>query len=140
MRRGLQMILTVLGAVAVAFGGLTVLTGAGGVVDGGPVSASVDSELRFYAAWYLGAGVLMLRSVGRVEAEGPTIRLVCVVFLIAAAARVLSIVGLGTPHPLFVALMVIEFAIPVVIVPWQGAVARRADDEPAEAGPGNLGG
>jgi hypothetical protein len=138
MRRGLQVILTVLGAVAVAFGGLTVLTGAGGVVDGGPVSASVDSEMRFYAAWYLGAGVLMLRSVGRVEAEGPTIRLVCVVFLIAAAARVLSIVALGAPHPLFVALMVIEFAIPVVIVPWQGAVARRAADEPAEAGPGNL--
>jgi hypothetical protein len=126
MRRGLQMILALLGAVAVAFGGLTVLAGAGGVLDGGPVSASVDSELRFYAAWYLGAGVLMLRSVPRVEVEGSTIRLICVVLLIAAVARVLSIVALGTPHPLFLALMVIEFAIPVVIVPWQAALARRA--------------
>jgi hypothetical protein len=120
------MILAVLGAVAVAFGGLTVLAGAGGVLDGGPVSASVDSELRFYAAWYVGAGVLMLRSILRVEVEGSTIRLICVVLLIAAGARVLSIVALGTPHPLFLALMVIEFVIPVVIVPWQAALARRA--------------
>jgi Domain of unknown function (DUF4345) len=126
MRRGLQMILAVLGAVAVAFGGLTVVAGAGGLLDGGPVSASLDSELRFYAAWYLGAGVLMLRSVPRVEVEGSTIRLICVVLLIAAGARVLSIVALGTPHPLFLALMVIEFAIPVVMVPWQAALARRA--------------
>jgi hypothetical protein len=138
MRQGLQVVLTALGAVAVVFGGLTVLAGAGGVVDGGRVSASVDSELRFYAAWYLGAGVLMLRSVRRVEAEGSLIRLIGAVFLIAAAARVLSMVALGTPHPLFLALMVIEFAIPVVIVPWQGAVARRAVEEPAEPGPGNL--
>jgi hypothetical protein len=47
-RRGLQATLTILGSIAVTFGGLTVLTGAAGVLAGGPASASVDSEMRFY--------------------------------------------------------------------------------------------
>jgi hypothetical protein len=46
-RRGLQAILTILGLVAVVFGTLTVFTGGAGVIGGGEVSASVDSELRF---------------------------------------------------------------------------------------------
>jgi hypothetical protein len=124
-RRGLQAILTILGLVAVVFGTLTVFTGGAGVIGGGEVSASVDSELRFYAAWYAAAGVVMLRAVPRVESAGTTIRALCAVLFIAACARVLSILLVGAPHPVFLALMVIEFVIPAVVVPWQAAVARR---------------
>jgi hypothetical protein len=124
-RRALQATLAILGVTAVTFGGLTVLTGAAGVLAGGPVSASVDSEMRFYAAWYLAAGVLLLRTVARVESEGPTIRTICAVLFLAACARVVSFVAVGAPHPIFLVLMAIEFAIPVVVVPWQAAVASR---------------
>jgi hypothetical protein len=124
-RRALQATLAILGVTAVTFGGLTVLTGAAGVLAGGPVSASVDSEMRFYAAWYLAAGVLLLRTVARVESEGPTIRTICAVLFLAACARVVSFVAVGAPHPVFVVLMAIEFAIPVVVVPWQAAVASQ---------------
>jgi hypothetical protein len=64
-RTGLQLLLTVLGLVAVAFGLLTVFTGGAGVLRGGEVSANVDSELRFYAAWYAGAGLLLQSSPSR---------------------------------------------------------------------------
>jgi hypothetical protein len=124
-RRGLQATLTILGVTAVTFGALTVLTGAAGVVAGGPVSASVDSEMRFYAAWYLAAGVLLLRTVARVESEGATIRAICAVLFLAACARVVSLLAVGAPHPIFLVLMAIEFAIPAVVVPWQAAVASR---------------
>jgi Domain of unknown function (DUF4345) len=124
-RRGLQATLTILGVIAVTFGALTVLTGAAGVVAGGPVSASVDSEMRFYAAWYLAAGVLLLRTVARVQSEGPTIRGICAVLFLAACARVVSLLAVGAPHPIFLVLMAIEFAIPAVVVPWQAAVASR---------------
>lgn len=125
-RRGLQAVLTILGLVAVVFGALTVFTGGAGVVDGGEVSASVDSELRFYAAWYAAAGVMMLRAVPRVESAGSTIRALCAVLILAACARVISIIVIGTPHPVFLVLMLVEFAISVMIVPWQAAVAREA--------------
>lgn len=118
------MILTLLGAVALAFGALSLLTGGASVPDGGNVSASVDSELRFYAAWYTAAGVLLLRAVRRVESEGTTIRTICAVFFIAGCARILSIIMAGVPHPVFLALMVAELVIPALVVPWQAAVAR----------------
>jgi hypothetical protein len=118
---------TILGVVAVVFGSLTVLT-VGALIPGvGDFPASVDSELRFYGAWYAGAGVVVLRSVRHIESEGRLVRAVCATLVLAALGRVLSIVSVGRPHTLFVVLMVIEFAIPIVVLPWQAAVARRAD-------------
>jgi hypothetical protein len=124
-RRWLQVIVMVLGAVALVFGALTILIGAAFVLDGGRVSASVDSELRFYAAWYAAAGVVLLRASARIESEGSAIRAVCVVFFIAGCARLLSLIFVGTPHPVFLALMVAELTIPALVVPWQSAVARQ---------------
>jgi peptidoglycan/LPS O-acetylase OafA/YrhL len=125
-RRGLQVVVTFLGCVALGAGLLTLITGGALVPDAGDVSASMDSELRFHAAWYAAAGVLLLRVAPRVESETAKLRAICAVLFIAACARVVSIVVVGVPHPLFVTLMVIEFAIPVVVLPWQAAIARRA--------------
>lgn len=124
-RQALQVVLTILGGVAVTFGALTVIAGGAGVLAGGNVSASVDSELRFYAAWYLGAGVLLFWTVPRVESEGPIIRAICTVLVLAACGRVISLIVVGAPHTVFLALMVVEFVIPAVVVPWQRAVSRR---------------
>ena len=125
-RRGLGWALAVLGTIALVFGGLGVLTGASGVLDGGKVSANVDSELRFYAAWYAVAGVVMLGAARHVERDGRLVRAVCAAFFIAACGRVIALVTVGAPHPLFLALMAAEFAIPAIVVPWQAAVARGA--------------
>jgi hypothetical protein len=124
-RRGLQLFLTVLGAIALVMGVLGVVTGGGGGLDGGHVSPNVDSEIRFFAAWYAGAGVLLLRVRHRVETETTLIRGVCAVLLLAAVGRVFSIIAVGTPNGAFLFLMAVEFAIPAVIVPWQAAVARQ---------------
>ena len=124
-QRALQLTLAVLGTVAVVFGLQTVLFGAGSVLGAGRISPNVDNELRFYAAWYVGAGALLLASVRRVEAATATVRGVAAVLLLAASGRLLSILTVGQPHPGQVALMIVEFAIPAAIVPWQAAVARR---------------
>jgi hypothetical protein len=122
----LQVAVTFLGCVALVAGLLTLVTGGALVPDAGEVSASMDSELRFHAAWYVAAGVLLLRVAPQVETETATVRAFCVVVFIAACSRVVSIVVVGMPHPLFVTLMFIEFAIPVIVLPWQAVVARRA--------------
>jgi hypothetical protein len=105
-------------------GGQTVLAGGDSVLDHGDVSAGVDSELRFYAAWYVVAGALLLRSVPRVETEALIVRAFGAAFFLAGSARLLSLVTVGRPHAFALVLMVLEFVIPVVIVPWQAAVAR----------------
>ena len=127
-RRALQAFLTALGVLAVLAGLVGVFTGPSLIRDADAVSASVDSELRFYAAWYVGAGALLLSTVRRIEREGRLIRGLCAVLVLAAVGRVVSLVLAGKPHPLYLVLMAIEFAIPIILVPWQAAVARRAGE------------
>lgn len=132
-RRGLQIALTAVGGIAVIFGAQTVLTGGALIPGGAHLSPSVDSELRFYAAWYVAAGLLLLRAVPQLEREGTVIRLVAGFFFVAAAGRLLSILIVGPPRGVFIALMVIEFALPAVLVPWHALVARASPPPPARS-------
>jgi hypothetical protein len=124
-RRGLQAAVVVFGVVAVVFGAVAVVTGAEGVRHGGEVTANVDSEFRFFAAWYLGAGVLLLSIAPRVEKARSVIRGVCGVMLLAACGRLLSLATAGRPDAFFLVLLGIELAVPALLVPWQSAVAWR---------------
>jgi len=124
-RRALQVVVAILGTVALVFGLQTVLFGAAPILGVGEVPPSVDSELRFHAAWYAGAGALLLWTVPRIESAGLIIRAVGMVVFIAGAARLISLLTVGVPHTLYVALMAIELTIPAVLVPWQAAVAKR---------------
>lgn len=124
-RRGLQAFLSALGTVALVSGTLSVLFGADIILDSGAYTASVDSEVRFYATWYAAAGALVLRVVPRVESEGPAIRAIGAVFFVAGCARLLSLIMVGKPHALFIVLLIVEIALPVVILPWQAQVARQ---------------
>ena len=125
-RRGLEVTLTVLGLVATVFGAQGVVTGVGGVRKGGRASANVDSELRFFAAWYAVAGLTMLRPARRVESDGATIRVTCAGWLIAACGRLLSARQVGQPDRVFRVLTGAELAIPAIVAPWQAVVARQA--------------
>jgi hypothetical protein len=123
LRRSLQIFLAAIGAVAVLAGLSAVVLGSR-VIEPARVPASVDSEFRFFAAWYVVAGMLLLRAVPRVEREGRTIQAVAAGFALAAAGRVISVVAVGAPADLYLVLMVIEFILPLVIVPWQVLVRR----------------
>jgi hypothetical protein len=137
-RRALQVVVALLGAVAFTFGMQTVLIGTASVLEAGDASPNVDNELRFYAAWYASAGIVLLLTVRRVEAATGIIRGVCAALILGAAGRALSMAIVGSPHPGQVALMVVEFAIPAVIVPWQAAVARRSQRATVSTEPGRA--
>jgi hypothetical protein len=124
--RGLRIFLTILGSVAVLAGASTLTLGAESIAGVEEASPAVDSEMRFYAVWYVAAGVLLIRAVPRVEIESTFIRVVAAAFFIAGCVRGLSWVMVGRPPTIAVVLMVIELALPFVILPWQRRVARRA--------------
>jgi hypothetical protein len=88
-------------------------------------SANVDSEFRFYAAWYVVLGALVLKAARRPETETMIVRASAAGFLLGALGRAASIKSLGKPHPIIRLLMALELGIPVV-VPWQNRVARAA--------------
>ena len=124
-RRGLQVALTTIGVVATVAGGSGVVRGAAEVKGGGPVSAPVDSEYRFYAAWYPVLGVLLLRASRRPEVETTIVRACAAGFFLAACGRVLSIRSLGAPNSVQKFLLGVEFVIPAVVIPWQAAIANK---------------
>lgn len=123
-RRGLQLLLRLLGLVAFLAGLGTVLFGVASIAGAEHVSGTVDSEMRFYAVWYAGAGLLLLQSARSVEEDATIIRGIAAGLFIAGCARVLSWVAVGEPHVLAKILLVIELLLPLVIVPWHGSVAR----------------
>jgi hypothetical protein len=125
-RRGLQAFLIFLSLGAMTFGGLTAVLGAVSVEGVVTAPASLDSELRYYAVWYVVAGVLVLRAVRRIEAETTLIRIVGAALFAGGCVRLLSIAAVGRPHVNYLLLMAAELALPFVIVPWQAAVSRRA--------------
>ena len=51
--------------------------------------ASLDSELRYFAVWYVMAGVLVLRAVRRIEAETTLIRIVGAALFAGGCVRLL---------------------------------------------------
>lgn len=122
--RGLRIVLVLLAVVATSAGTLTVLTGSSTVLSSGTVSPSVDSELRFYAAWYVGVGLVLAWTAFHVEVAGTVLRSVCGVLLLGAVGRSVSLVMVGRPHPVYLVLLAIEVALPVVLLPWQHAVAK----------------
>lgn len=126
MRRGLQILLGFMGGVASIAGTLSVLFGTYLQPDHGEAVPSVDSELRFFAVWYVFGGVALLRAVPKVEDARTTVWGVGIAFFAAGCARLLSWVVVGRPHLSQVVLMVTELVIPFVIIPWHSAVARRA--------------
>jgi hypothetical protein len=122
-RTGLVGLLTVLGGVATFEGVRGVVQGARQVVAGGPVSANVDSEYRFYSAWFAVFGALLLGAARRPEQETRLVRAAAGGCLLGAAGRVVSARTAGRPHPSQRLLMAIELVLPAVLVPWQARVA-----------------
>jgi hypothetical protein len=73
-RLALRVLLTALGAVAVAVGILDVLVGPRSLIDGAEVPASVDSEYRFAHALWIGYGIAALWVARRAEHERTLVR------------------------------------------------------------------
>ncbi len=120
-----QVAVRALALVPLVTGGLGWLLGSGFILDHGAVSASVESEVRFMAAWWCGVGVLLWAIAPRIAEPGPTalFRGVCGVLFLAGVGRVLAMVSHGQPHPLFAALAVAELLIPLPALWWHRQVA-----------------
>lgn len=124
----LRGVLVGVGVVAVVFGLQGVVQGADEVLGGGgrgrgPTDDSVESEFRFYAAWYAVAGVLALwasRRVGTDESRF-VVRLLAGGAALGATGRVIALATIGWPHRLYVALLVVEYAIAVGLLALQAA-------------------
>lgn len=115
------------GTVALGAAVHQIATGVGGVrgIESRHVSAmpsNLDSELRFYAAWYAAAGVLMHQAATNSRLDRQIAPVLTGGWSLAAISRLLSMRSVGRPSALFVVLTAVEFAV-------AGVIAATSDDD-----------
>ena len=119
MLRGL---LTLIGITAIATGAFAVLTGSSGQVDGSQAAPSVESELRFFAAFWIAYGAAALYVAPRAVREIHAVRALALFLFLGGVARGIAWIADGRPQALFVALLVLELLLPPVILLLQRSI------------------
>jgi hypothetical protein len=102
----------------------TVIAGARSIVGQGPANASVESELRFYAAFYVAYGLSALR-VAR-DPDPAAVRGLAGALFLAGLARAGAWRAVGRPSLGQRMLLAIELAGPPAFAAWQARLAARA--------------
>jgi hypothetical protein len=81
--RTLQRTLYVLAVIPVVAGASTVLLGSESVPAAGKPTASIESELRFYSVWWIGAGLFLAWLAPRIEERTRELRVFCALLFLA---------------------------------------------------------
>ena len=119
----MSTLLRVLAIVPVTTGLMTVLLGSSIIPDGETTAPSVESELRFYGAFWVGFGLYLWTLAPDVRRRPAELRVAMAVLVLGAVGRALALADVGRPHGWFLFLMALEVLIPLVLVTWQ---ARQA--------------
>jgi hypothetical protein len=136
----LRILLAILGISAILIALSILLLGAGITAHGaeaaynalvgnhypltGAWPATMDSELRFYAAFWGTYGVLLLAAARDLDKWMKHVPLLAAVFFAGGVGRALSLATVGAPHPAFTLLMAIELILPPVLVALWYAIGR----------------
>ena len=101
--------------MATAAGMDTVVRGARSIAGRQRVNAAVESELRFYAAYYVAYGIAVLRVAPRADRDTAAVRAAAGALFLAGAARTGAWLASGRPEPLQRALLAVELAAPPLV-------------------------
>jgi uncharacterized membrane protein len=128
----LRLLLALLGFAAVCIGLLVMIYGPANAANSsealfnaltglddrvtGAWPPTMDSELRFYAAFWGAYGLILIAAARNLGAMLRYVPLLAAVLFVGGAGRVLSCLLVGPPHPFFSLMMMIELVLPVVFL------------------------
>jgi len=110
------------GLVATTAGLHTLIAGAKSLPGEKLANPVVESELRFYAAFYVAYGLVALRVAPHADRDARTVRALAGALFLAGLSRAGGWLAVGRPHGVQRALLVAELAAPPVIVVWHRRV------------------
>ena len=119
-----RVVIAVMGTGILVIGLDAVIRGANAIPGTMSASARIDSEVRFFAAWYAVAGAFLLVAAWRTELMRVVALAVGAGFGLAACGRALSWATVGRPETLQIALMYVEFGIALILILWQLVATR----------------
>ncbi len=127
-KRILQVLLAIIGSVAVITGSLGIVSG---VMDDFYLSTRnlteglivLDSNLRYFSGLWLGLGLVIFWMIPSIERHGTIFRLVSGMIFLGAIGRGVSMIMLGIPSLPFVFFTLLELAFPLLIF-WQSRLMQ----------------
>ena len=121
----LRRTLYALAVVPIVAGASTVALGADSVLGAGAASPSLESELRFYSVWWIGAGLFLIWLAPRVERRTLEFRVFFALLFLAGLSRVFAALATDWPSTGQLVLMGLELVLPLIFVPWQARLRQR---------------
>jgi hypothetical protein len=129
MRRAFQGFLALFGVIVIGISLAHLTIGPEAIIGGSDVNPTSDGEDRFFAGLLLCYGVALLWCARDVQRTRMYINVLAAAFFVGGIGRLLAIILAGVPRPFYVAMLVLELALPSLMV----LVARRVTDPSTRA-------
>ena len=123
----MSQVLRALAVIPIAAGLASVVFGTEIIRGAGASNPSVESELRYYAVFYVGFGLFLWSIAPDVARRGRELRWAAAVLFCGGLARVVGVLVDGWPEADYVVLMGVELVLPLVLVAWQRSIAAQED-------------
>jgi uncharacterized protein YjeT (DUF2065 family) len=134
MKRILLQILLAIGGLLMffRFGGPALIFGATGpgpfgnrwLPEGTTATLLLDADLRFFGAMLIGLGIIFFWTISKVEMRAPVVYILACAVAVGAAARIYARIRFGNPGTAGTIPIVIEVAIPILLVLLQYQIGR----------------
>lgn len=105
--------LTVFGAACIVIGLAHLMIGPASIIGGGPVNATIDSDLRFYAVLFIGFGGGFVWAATDLPRRSAVVNVLGGLLLLGGLARLLAIWQTGVPHVFYVLMVPVEILVPM---------------------------
>ena len=123
-RSALRGLLYLWGLVATGAGLHTVVAGGRSIAGQDVANPAVESELRFYAAFYVAYGLAALRTAPRADRDSGAVKALAGTLFAAGLARTATWLRVGRPHRVQLGLLAVELGLPPAVTAWQSRLAR----------------
>jgi hypothetical protein len=127
MRQAFQAFLALFGVIVIAISLAHMAIGPEAVIGAVPVNPTMAGEDRFFAGLLMCYGIALLWCARDVQRKCIYVSLLAAVFYVGGIGRLLSVLLDGAPHPFYVAILVLELALPPIMVVAATRVAESAN-------------
>jgi hypothetical protein len=116
LRRVFQTFLVAFGIIAIGISLAHLAVGPEAIPGGSAVNPTSDGEDRFYAGFFGCYGVALLWCARGVERKQVYVNVLAGVLLVGGIGRLIALIIVGPPTPFFVAMLVLEMVLPLLMV------------------------
>lgn len=134
MKRAAEIWLIAFGLVCAGIGLAHLVFGTATIIGGGPVNATIDSDMRFYALLFTAYGLTFVWCAADITQRRHVVNVLGAVFFGGGLARLLAWAITGEPNWFYVGMIPVELVIPLVNYALVRQIPHsRRDRAPAQA-------